>query len=88
MCDQKGAVDDECFDALSGALIESSVRVKDRSSGLTGSMVTNFGKHGNVIGAVNPDSPFPITESAMAEADGGETEFLLDNRHLYLRTAE
>ena len=22
----------------------------------------------------------------MAEADGGETEFLLDNRHLYLRT--
>ncbi|MAS80639.1 MAG: asparagine--tRNA ligase, partial [Euryarchaeota archaeon] len=33
-----------------------------------------------------PERPFPITESAMVEADGGETEFLLDNRHLYLRT--
>ena len=31
-----------------------------------------------VIGAVNPERPFPITESAMDEADGGETEFLLD----------
>ena len=39
-----------------------------------------------VIGPVDPSNPFPITESAMEEADGGETEFLLDNRHLYLRT--
>jgi hypothetical protein len=36
---------------------------------------------------VNPERPFPITESAMAEADGGQTEFLLDNRHLYLRNS-
>ncbi len=35
---------------------------------------------------MNPSAPFPITESAMENADGGETEFLLDNRHLYLRT--
>ena len=34
-----------------------------------------------VVGPVDP-SNFPITESAMEEADGGETEFLLDNRHL------
>ena len=39
-----------------------------------------------VVGAVRPETPFPITESAMEAADGGETEFLLDNRHLYLRT--
>ena len=39
-----------------------------------------------VVGPVDPSNPFPITESAMEEADGGETEFLLDNRHLYLRT--
>ena len=39
-----------------------------------------------IVGPVNPDTPFPITESAMVAADGGETEFLLDNRHLYLRT--
>ena len=84
---KKGEVDDECFDALSGALIESSVMV-------TGKVIRTDREHGYelsvssgiVVGAVNPDSPFPITESAMAEADGGETEFLLDNRHLYLRT--
>ena len=73
MRDQKGEVDDECFDALSGALIESSVRV-------TGKVIRTDREHGYelsvssgiVVGAVNPDSPFPITESAMAEADGGK----------------
>ena len=40
-----------------------------------------------MIGGVNPERPFPITESAMTSADGGETEFLLDHRHLYLRTS-
>ena len=43
--------------------------------------------NGVIIGAVNAQNPFPITESAMEQAEGGETEFLLDNRHLYLRTS-
>ena len=84
---KRDAVDDECFNALGDALIESSIRV-------TGKVMKTDREHGYellvssgiVVGAVNPASPFPITESAMAEADGGETEFLLDNRHLYLRT--
>ena len=36
-----------------------------------------------IVGPVNPETPFPITESAMVAADGGETEFLLDNRNKY-----
>ena len=39
-----------------------------------------------LLAQLEPETPFPITESAMEAADGGETEFLLDNRHLYLRT--
>ncbi len=80
-------VGDSVFEELAGALIESSVV-------LTGTVTATDREHGHevqistgeVIGPVSPDRPFPITESAMAEADGGETEFLLDNRHLYLRT--
>ena len=84
---KRETVGEECFESLSNALIESSIRVKgtvkntDREHGHELVIET-----GSVIGHVNPENPFPITESAMAEADGGETEFLLDNRHLYLRT--
>ena len=80
-------VGDSVFEELAGALIESSVVLRgtvtatDREHGHEVQIST-----GEVIGPVSPDRPFPITESAMAEADGGETEFLLDNRHLYLRT--
>ena len=84
---KRDSVGDEIFDAMKDALIESSVIIcglvqpTDREHGheLQVSSAT-------VVGPVNPERPFPITESAMAEADGGETEFLLDNRHLYLRT--
>ena len=80
---------DDTFDALKGALIESSViitgtvNVDERSEGGHELVVDSA----TIVGPVNPENPFPITESAMANADGGETEFLLDNRHLYLRTA-
>tara|TARA_S200000501_G_scaffold148644_1_gene140192 strand:- start:77 stop:1405 length:1329 start_codon:yes stop_codon:yes gene_type:complete len=84
---KRETVGEECFESLSNALIESSIRVK-------GTVKNTDREHGHellietgaVIGHVNPENPFPITESAMDEADGGETEFLLDNRHLYLRT--
>ena len=84
---KRDIVGDECFDNLSDALIESSIII-------SGEVKKTDREHGyelevhsaNIVGPVNPDRPFPITESAMSEADGGETEFLLDNRHLYLRT--
>ena len=85
---KRDIVGDECFESLKNALIESSVEI-------TGVVKPTDREHGhevqvisaNVVGPVNPDRPFPITESAMEETDGGETEFLLDNRHLYLRTS-
>ena len=85
---KRDLVGDECFEEIKNALIESSVVIR-------GTVETTDREHGHevrvteveVIGPVNPDRPFPITESAMEEADGGETEFLLDNRHLYLRTS-
>ena len=84
---KRESVGEDCFRSISGAIIESSVIIK-------GTVEQTDREHGHevqvssatVVGAVNPDRPFPITESAMAESDGGETEFLLDNRHLYLRT--
>ncbi len=84
---KRESVGEDCFRLISGAIIESSVIIK-------GTVEPTDREHGHevqvssatVVGAVNPDRPFPITESAMAESDGGETEFLLDNRHLYLRT--
>ncbi len=84
---KKESVGEDCFRSISSAIIESSVIIK-------GTVEPTDREHGHeiqvssatVVGAVNPDRPFPITESAMAESDGGETEFLLDNRHLYLRT--
>jgi asparaginyl-tRNA synthetase len=86
---KRDVVGDEAFAALSDALIEASlvlsgsVKVDERAEGGHELAVDS----GHVVGAVDPDRPFPITESAMAAADGGETEFLLDNRHLYLRTS-
>ena len=85
---KREVVGDECFESLRNALIESSVEI-------TGVVEPTDREHGhevqvssaNVVGPVNPDRPFPITESAMEDSDGGETEFLLDNRHLYLRTS-
>ncbi len=85
---KRDAVTDEIFDQLKETLIEASVkligtvRVDERAPGGHELVVESAA----VIGPVDPERPFPITESAMAAADGGETEFLLDNRHLYLRT--
>ena len=84
---KRDRVGDDTFEELSTTLIESSVIVR----GVVESTDREHGHEvqvssGEVVGGVNPERPFPITESAMAEADGGETEFLLDTRHLYLRT--
>ena len=86
---KRDTLGDEAFEALKGALIEASlilkgtVNVDERAPGGHEIVVSSA----EVVGAVRADTPFPITESAMAAADGGETEFLLDNRHLYLRTS-
>jgi len=85
---KRDSVTDQIFEQLRETLIEASVkltgtvRVDERASGGHELIVES----GEVIGSVDPERPFPITESAMAAAAGGETEFLLDNRHLYLRT--
>ena len=84
---KRDKVGDASFEEVASALIESSLEIK-------GTAIPTDREHGyeiqvteaKVIGPVDPLKPFPITESAMEEADGGETEFLLDNRHLYLRT--
>lgn len=84
---KRDMVGDASFEEVASALIESSLEIK-------GTAIPTDREHGyeiqvteaKVIGSVDPLNPFPITESAMEEADGGETEFLLDNRHLYLRT--
>jgi len=84
---KRDKVGDASFEEIASALIESSLEIK-------GTAIPTDREHGyeiqvteaKVIGPVDPLNPFPITESAMEEADGGETEFLLDNRHLYLRT--
>ncbi len=84
---KRDKVGDASFEEVASALIESSLEIR-------GTAIPTDREHGyeiqvteaKVIGPVDPSNPFPITESAMEEADGGETEFLLDNRHLYLRT--
>ena len=86
---KKADMKEEQFESLKNALIESSVEL----TGLVKSDDRAPGGHeltinsAEIIGAVNPQNPFPITESAMEQTEGGETEFLLDNRHLYLRTS-
>ena len=85
---KKDALSEECFENAKSALIESSLIIHglanpdDRADGGYEVIIHDV----EIIGSVNPETPFPITESAMVAADGGETEFLLDNRHLYLRT--
>ncbi|MBP65905.1 MAG: asparagine--tRNA ligase [Euryarchaeota archaeon] len=85
---KRDVIGDEAFEAIASALIESSViirgtvNVDERSEGGHELVVSGL----EIVGPVDPERPFPITESAMKAADGGETEFLLDNRHLYLRT--
>ena len=85
---KRDTVGDEIFEGLKGALIETSVilnghvNVDERAPGGHEIVVSSA----TIVGSVNPENPFPITQSAMENADGGETEFLLDNRHLYLRT--
>jgi len=86
---KRDVLGDEAFESLKGALIESSlilsgtILVDERADGGHEMTISNV----KIVGSVDPERPFPITESAMAAADGGETEFLLDNRHLYLRTS-
>ena len=86
---KRDVLGDESFEQIKSALIESSiilkgtVNVDERSEG-GHELVVNSAE---IVGPVNPETPFPITESAMAAADCGETEFLLDNRQLYLRTS-
>ena len=86
---KKDALGEELFQDVKNVLIETSVIIKgvvnadERADGGHEVVASGF----EIIGPVNPEKPFPITESAMKAADGGETEFLLDNRHLYLRTS-
>ena len=86
---KKDTIGEELFAEVKNVLIETSVIIHgkvnadERADGGHELVASSF----EIIGAVNPEKPFPITESAMAAADGGETEFLLDNRHLYLRTS-
>lgn len=86
---KKDTLGEDAFEQLKSALIESSIIINgvvnpdERADGGYELVIQSV----EIIGPVNPETPFPITESAMAAADGGETEFLLDNRHLYLRTS-
>jgi len=86
---KREALGDDSFENLKASLIETSiiltgmVNVDERAPGGHEIIVSSA----EVVGPVNPENPFPITESAMENAEGGETEFLLDNRHLYLRTS-
>ena len=89
---KRDVIGDDSFESLTGAIIEASlilkgtVNVDERAPGGHELIVTSA----EVIGAVNPETPFPITESTMNPADGtplSENQFLLDNRHLYLRTS-
>ena len=86
---KRDVIGDESFEAIKSALIESSMILhgianpEEKAPGGYEIVIDKI----EIVGAVNPETPFPITESAMIAADGGETEFLLDNRHLYLRTS-
>jgi len=89
---KREVIGDEAFEEVKGALIEASlilrgtVNVDERAPGGHELIVKNV----ELVGAVRSESPFPITESTMNPADGtplSENQFLLDNRHLYLRTS-
>ena len=84
---KRDIVGDEMFEKVKSALIESSLI-------FMGTVLPTDREHGHeiqvenveIVGAVNPDRPYPITESVMDVENLSENAFLLDNRHLYLRT--
>ena len=84
---KRDIVGDEMFEAVKSALIESSLVFK-------GTVLPTDREHGHeiqvenveIVGPVNPARPYPITESVMDVENLSENAFLLDNRHLYLRT--
>ncbi|MEC7437071.1 MAG: asparagine--tRNA ligase [Candidatus Thermoplasmatota archaeon] len=84
---KRDIVGDEMFEVVKSALIESSLIFK-------GTVLPTDREHGHeiqvqnveIVGPVNPDRPYPITESVMDVENLSENAFLLDNRHLYLRT--
>ena len=92
---KKDTIGEEAFLALKEALIESSVilngtvNVDERSEG-GHELVVNAVE---IVGAVDPERPFPINKEALdvVDEDGepmpGGSEFLLNHRHLYLRTS-
>ena len=91
---KKANIGEEAFDALKGALIETSVvftgmvRADERAEGGHELDITAV----EIVGPVNSERPFPITEADMLveDEDGeltyGGTEHTLNHRHLYLRT--
>ncbi len=93
---KKDAIGEELFVEVKNVLIETSVIINgivnadERADGGHELIATSF----EIIGPVNPERPFPINKEALESAtdeDGelmpGGSEFLLDNRHLYLRTS-
>ena len=84
---KRDIVGDEMFESVKSALIESSLVFK-------GTVLPTDREHGHeiqvenveIVGPVNPETPYPITESVMDVENLSENAFLLDNRHLYLRT--
>ena len=84
---KRDIVGDEMFEAVKSALIESSLVFK-------GTVLPTDREHGHeiqvenvvIVGPVNPETPYPITESVMDVENLSENAFLLDHRHLYLRT--
>ena len=91
---KKANIGEEAFDALKGVLIETSVvfsgtvRADERAEGGHELDITAV----EIVGPVNSERPFPITEADMLveDEDGeltyGGTEHTLNHRHLYLRT--
>ena len=83
---KRETIGDETFEALKSALIETSViirgkvNVDERSEGGHELVVDSA----EIIGPVNPENPFPITESAMANA---ENNFGLNSNDLYISKA-
>ena len=92
---KKDAIGEELFLDVKNALIETSVIINgtvnadERAEGGHEVVASSF----EIIGPVDPERPFPINKEALeaADEDGnimpGGSEFLLDNRHLYLRTS-
>ena len=91
---KKKTIGEPMFEALKGAIIETSVvisgqvRADERAEGGHELDIA----HVEIVGSVNSDRPFPITEADMLveDEDGeltyGGTEHTLNHRHLYLRT--